>query len=265
MKIILAGAKGYIGSQLIPRLLAEGHIIYILAKDETYPTSNNIILIQGDLLDPGSIKPLPEDLDIAFYLSDNDHEKSAHNFSQLIFNTTIHQIIHLSCNNKNVEDVLKKGIIPVTTLKTGMILGEGSPSLKIIQNLVEKLPIIPLPKLAKNKIQPIIIDDLIKYLLLIVDSPDCIGQDFEISGPNTLTLIDLLHTYATSRKLNRAIFSIPLQIPKLFSYLIYWLTHVNSEAFVQNLIHHTVYKDHKIKALFPFTQTNCEEWLKKLT
>ncbi|MCK7540467.1 MAG: hypothetical protein MZV63_61040 [Marinilabiliales bacterium] len=47
---------------------------------------------------------------------------------------------------------LTKGSCHLTTLRAGIILGSGSASFEIMRDLVEKLPVMVAPTLAKHKI-----------------------------------------------------------------------------------------------------------------
>lgn len=55
MKILVTGATGYVGGQLIPRLLEQGHEIVALARHPEYlagrPWSDQIKVVQADLLE----------------------------------------------------------------------------------------------------------------------------------------------------------------------------------------------------------------------
>lgn len=60
MKILLTGANGYIGTRLIPVLLAAGHQVVCLVRDvrrlkEDYANNKSIEIIEADLLDKESL------------------------------------------------------------------------------------------------------------------------------------------------------------------------------------------------------------------
>ena len=60
---------------------------------------------------------------------------------------------------------LKKGTVPTTILRAAIIIGSGSASYEIIENLVRNCIILPAPSWARTKCQPIAVRDVIKYLL----------------------------------------------------------------------------------------------------
>jgi uncharacterized protein YbjT (DUF2867 family) len=62
-----------------------------------------------------------------------------------------------------VADELRKGQVPVTTLRAAIIIGSGSASYEIIQHLVKKIPIM-MPLLSKDEMPTDSHRDVMKYL-----------------------------------------------------------------------------------------------------
>ena len=119
MKVLLAGANGYIGTRLIPVLLENGHDVICLVRDkrrfhEHSDFSGQVTLITGDLLKESNIEAFPEDLDAAYYLVHSMAQTqdfaalealSAHNFVQALDKTNCKQVIFLSgiTNDENLS------------------------------------------------------------------------------------------------------------------------------------------------------------------
>jgi uncharacterized protein YbjT (DUF2867 family) len=290
MKILLTGANGYIGTRLLPLLADDGHEIYALVRNRfriAIPEKfqSQLHIIEADLLDPSSLLQIPPDIDAAYYLvhSMSYSEKfseleaaSAKNFAKRLENTKAKQIIYLSglsneehlsrhlTSRKKVGEILKMGKVPVTILMAGIIIGSGSASFEIIRDLVEKLPIMIAPKWLKQQTQPIAIRDVLTYLMLVLDHPACLGQSFEIGGPDVMSYKELLLNFAKMRGLKRKIFTVPVLTPRLSSY---WLFFVTSTSFslarflVESLINNAVCKENRIQELFPRKLLTYEEAL----
>lgn len=252
MKILLTGATGYIGKRIIPALLNEGHEIICCVRDkDRFPpegvySNQNIKLYEADFLKEITDTELTKDIDAAYYLihsmssNSNDFEKleieAANNFIKLVSNTTVKQIIYLGGitnegrlskhlrSRKKVEEVLKAGGIPVTSIKAGIIVGSGSASFEIIRDLVEKLPVMIAPRWLNTKHQPVAIRDVIKYLSGVLLRKETYNKSYDIGGPDILTYKEMLLQFAEERKLKRYILTIPLMTPRLSSYWLYFVT-----------------------------------------
>lgn len=281
MKVLLTGANGYIGKQLLPLLLEQGHEIYaLIRKDKLIQVPDKFLKqvhsIHADLLEAKSFEKIPNEIDIAYYLvhsmssSGEDftalEAKCALNFRDRLSHTNVRQIIYLSgivndphlshhlASRKNVDSILRQGKIPVTTLMAGIIIGAGSASFEIIRDLVEKLPIMIAPKWIENLTQPIAIDDVLDYLMLVLNHPACIDKRFEIGGPDILSYKELLFEFARIRGLKRWIFTVPVLTPRLSSYWLYFITSASfplAQSLVESLKNNAICKENNIQKIFP--------------
>jgi uncharacterized protein YbjT (DUF2867 family) len=252
MKILLTGATGYIGKRLLPVLLEQGHTVVCSVRDKNrFPktgiyTHPSISIFQADFLNKTDYNPLLDNLDAAYYLIHSmssgisDFEKleetSAENFNFLLNKTSAKQVIYLSgiinqdklsrhlASRKNVEQILKKGTVPLTTIRAGIIVGSGSASFEIMRDLVEKLPIMIAPKWLKTKNQPVAIENVIECLTGVLLNEQTINKSFDIGGPDILTYKEMLLQFANVRKLKRIIISVPIMTPRLSSYWLYFVT-----------------------------------------
>jgi len=264
MKILLTGATGYIGKRLLPVILELGHQVVCCVRDKKRFPSEGIYLHSGiSLLEVDFLKYIQsseaiKDIDVAYYLihsmssNTGDFEKleavSAENFIQLVQQTSAKQIIYLGgitnekilskhlTSRKNVEDILSKGDIPLTTIKAGIIVGSGSASFEIIRDLVEKLPLMITPRWLDTKCQPIAIRNVLEFLSGVLLKPETFNQSYDIGGPDVLTYKEMLLQFAGVRGLKRYIYTVPVMTPRLSSYWLYFVTSTSYKLAV-NLVH----------------------------
>ena len=278
MKILLTGATGYIGKRLLPLLLDQGHEVICCVRDKNrfyYPgkETKNIQLIEVDFLDAKSVEKIPNDIDAAYYLihsmsaADNYDELekiSANYFKEKINRTNAKQIIYLSgivndkslskhlSSRKAVEEILKDGKTPTTTLRAGIIVGSGSASFEIIRDLIHKLPIMITPKWLNTKCQPIAIADVLEFLIRSLLNPITYNESFDIGGPDILTYKEMLLQFAEAKKLKRYIYTLPVMTPKLSSYWLYFITSTSfklASALVSSMKVEVVCRDNRINNL----------------
>ena len=261
MKILLTGATGYIGQRLLPALLENGHEVICCVRDANRFNlkkfnSANISVVEIDLLKKETLNNIPDDIDAAYYLvhsmSTNSafeklEEESAKNFIEHIGKTKAQQLVYLSgivndkelskhlTSRKNVEEILSKSSVPLTTLRAGIIVGSGSASFEIIRDLVEKLPFMIAPKWLNTKCQPVAIRNVIQFLSGVLFKDYTYNKHFDIYGPDILTYKQMLLGFAEVRKLKRYILTVPVMTPKLSSYWLYFVTST-SYSLAKNLV-----------------------------
>ena len=279
MHILLTGANGYIGMRLLPTLLEAGHrVTGIVRSISRFPSrqfqqfldSKKLTLLEGDFL--GDLPPVPDDLDTAYYLlhsmgSGSDFAQReadcARCFSGWI---QCKQVIYLSglipegdlsahlASREKVNDILRQGPVPVTTLRASIIVGSGSASFEIIRDLAEKLPFMVTPKWTANRCQPIAIRNVIGYLTGVLDHEQTLGQEFDIGGPDVLTYRELLLEYAEARGLKRFIIPVPLFTPGLSAHWLYLVTAASyplAKSLVQSLVNETICQDTDLQEIIP--------------
>lgn len=253
MRILLSGANGYVGRNLLPELLKNGHEVICCVRDKSKldlnSTKSNVEIYEVDFLNKSSLDKLPKDIDIAFYLihsmsgNSNFEEneiKCAVNFREYLSETKVIQLIYLGSilnakslskhmkSRKKVEKELLKGDYNFTALRAGIIIGKGSASFEIIKNLVEKLPVIFAPSYLLTKCQPIGLDDAVEILLKSINNDNLFNRDFDIGGQEIVTYKDLLLIYAECKNLKRPVINIPVKTPFLSAF---WLFLVSSTSY----------------------------------
>ncbi len=251
MKILVTGATGYIGKRLIPLLVNEGHQVVCTVRDKlraekSYLEEELITVVEADFLKPETLKNIPEDINIAYYLihsmsnSSKNFEKMeedcAINFRDYFETTRVKQVIYLSgitnedklskhlSSRKNVEDALASKNYALTIFKAGIIVGSGSSSFEIIRDLVEKLPVMIAPRWLNTKTQPLAVRDVLAFLSRSAGKKELFNTSFDIFGPEILTYKEMLLQFAEVRKLKRYIFTVPVMTPRLSSYWLYFVT-----------------------------------------
>lgn len=250
MKILLAGATGYIGKRLLPVLIKEGHEVVCCVRDADRFNPDkalrpHIEIIEVDFLKKDSLQKIPNNIDGAYYLlhsmsgSSNYEELEflcATNFRSQLSKNNVRHVIYLSgiinegslsrhlSSRKAVEIELGKGSYHLTTLRAGIIIGSGSASFEIIRDLVEKLPLMITPKWLNTKCQPIGITNVIQFLQKALFQENVFDQSFDIGGPDVLTYKEMLLGFAKVRSLKRYIYTVPVMTPKLSSYWLYFVT-----------------------------------------
>lgn len=253
VKILITGANGFVGKRLILYLSNQGHEVYALCRikgAKVFAESKpNVNYIYGDLRSSETLKNFPEDIEAAYYLVHSMSEivtnlvdseiEVAKQFIKGVKNTQIKQIIYLGGiinDEKNlsphlnsrllVEKTLKASGIPVTALRSSIIIGAGSASFEIIRDLCEKLPIMIAPKWVNSLCQPIAIGDVLFYLSKVLLNEQCFDKTIDIGGPEVFTFKNMLLGYSKFRNLRRLIINVPFLTPRLSSYWLVFITSV---------------------------------------
>jgi Predicted nucleoside-diphosphate-sugar epimerases len=136
----------------------------------------------------------------------------------------------------------------------------------MIKSLVERLPVMLIPKWALMSAQPIAIDDLISYLIEALYKTDNANYLFEIGGYDQVSYLDIMRIYAKS--INKRVLMIP--VPVLTPYLSsLWLGLVTplyariGRKLVESIVHSTVVQDDTALRNFEIKPIGVEEAIQR--
>jgi uncharacterized protein YbjT (DUF2867 family) len=250
VNVLVAGASGYIGSRLIPRLQALGHNVIGLVRNPerlNALTWENVEIRRGDVLDLASLRQVMQGVDVAYYLvhsmagGSRDYikrdELAAQNFGTAVREAGIQRIIYLGglgeCemglsphleSRQVVGDILRASGVPVTEFRAAIIIGSGSMSFEMIRYLTERLPVMTTPRWVTTRCQPIATTNVLDYLIGCLTEQKSVGKLYEIGGYDVLTYGEVMREYAAARHLKRYLIPIPVLTPHLSSYWVNFVT-----------------------------------------
>ena len=278
---LVTGATGYIGGRLIRELLAHGYRVRILARHperlSDHPWINQVEVAAGDAHDVETLNRALADVDVAYYLlhalmSKDDFEAEerslatkfavAANLAKVSRMVYLGGIIaetdtlspHLKARTETGE-ILRASGVPTIELRAGVVIGSGSASFEMLRYLTERLPIMTVPKWVNNRIQPIAIRDVLRYLVGAAAIDPKISGDFDIGGPEVFTYRQMMMEYAAAAGLRkRIIIPIPVLTPRLSSGWVGLVTPVPytlAKRLVASLKNEVVARDDRIRALIP--------------
>ncbi len=234
--ILVTGASGYIASRLIPRLLEQGYRVRAMARRPEQLAArswaNRVELVRGDITAPSTLDAALNGVHAAYYLIHNMtigrgytqiEINGAHNFALAAEHAGIEQIIYLGGladpNDKHIGihlrsrmetgEMLRRGKVPVTEFRAGVIAGSGSISFEMIRFMTEALPLIIGPTWLRNQAQPIATENVIDYLTAALENSDSQSRIVEIGGNEIITYGDLMLRYAHVRGLKRNLIMLP--------------------------------------------------------
>ena len=116
-----------------------------------------------------------------------------------------------------VGERLRASGVPVIELRASIIIGSGSLSFEMIRALVERLPVMVMPRWVRARAQPLAVTDVLAYLRAALSLEISGSVTLEIGGPDRVSYGELMREYARQRGLRRLMIPVPLLTPRLSS------------------------------------------------
>lgn len=245
LKILLTGGTGFVGTAVRSALLRQGHLVRILVRSKSRDkwsslgSSPAIELVNGDVTDLLSMKRAAEAVDIVVHLVGIIREGSrTHETFEYVHVTGtetvieaaqdrgVSRIIYVSalgarpdaCTRYHTtkytaeQRIIQSGL-GWTILRPSILWHYESPFVMMLKRRIH--PVIPfiIPGPGKAHFQPVFVDNFAAGLALLLMQRISAGQIFEIGGPESLTLPEMIDRIAADRGLKK-VMKIP--VPRFF-------------------------------------------------
>lgn len=273
MKILLTGASGYIGGNLMENLKEDYEIVAISRHTDNKEDEENVTWKEADLYSQIDIENVMEGIDVAVYLVHSMQPSSklsqakfedmdailADNFAWAAKQKGVKRIIYLSGiipdddtlsehleSRLECENILGSYGIPVSTLRAGLIVGPKGSSFPILHHLVKRLPGLLLPAWAYNRTHPVALKDVITGLTKVVKREPDKNESIDIGGPEEKSYRQLFEETAEvmDKKLPMIDMPIiPIALSKLWVRLIAQKPKEMVYPLLESLTHNMVMKD----------------------
>ena len=278
--ILVAGATGYVGGRLVPRLLATGSRVRCLVRDAARLQGRawlgQVEVVQGDMLEPASLAAAMQGVQVVYYLvhslgggadfSERDRI-AAGNCARAAAAAGVQRIIYLgglgvdderlSAHLRSRQETgaaLRAAGVPVTEFRAAVIVGSGSLSFEMIRYLTERLPVMICPRWVFTRVQPIAIRNVLDYLVAALSCPASAGRIIEIGGQDVVTYAEMMQGYARARGLRRHLLAVPVLTPRLSSYWVHLVTPIPAniaQPLIKGLGNEVIVHNDAARGLFP--------------
>jgi uncharacterized protein YbjT (DUF2867 family) len=274
-RVLVTGASGFVGSHLSQALVEAGHEVLAMTRHpDDYDGPGRAVY--GDVSEPDSLREALQGAEAAYYLVhglENDDfvqrdADAARAFSAAAAEAGLERIIYLGGlgsedddlsdhlkSRREVEQLLAGDGVPVTVLRAAIVIGDLGISWEMTRQLVQHLPAMVGPRWVMTKTQPIALDDVVRYLVGVLEPVEARGRTFDVGGPDVLTYAQMMQLVARNhfgRPL--PILIIPLLTPRLSSHWLSFVTDVNTATarnLVDSMSNEVVVSDNSIRDIVP--------------
>lgn len=277
-RVLVFGATGYIGANLVPRLLREGCTVRASGRNRKVLEARDwagVELAEADALQPASLPAVLAGIDTAYYLVHSMAAgrnfgsldlQAAENFAAAAAQAGVRRIVYLGglipadadsehlVSRRDTGERLRAGRVPVTEIRAGIIVGPGSAAYEVIRDLVNHLPLMLTPRWVQSKSAPIALDNLLDYLVRVAWIDEAAGKVLDAAGPDYLSYEQVMRQYGEAVGKRPRILRVPVLTPTLSAYWLGLVTAVPANiarALIGGLKHDLPADDAELRRLVP--------------
>jgi NADH dehydrogenase len=224
LTVIVAGGTGFVGGAISKELRRRGHrVIVISSRGETGRGSlpDDIEIRQADVRDPEAVASAVYDADalviaLAFRNSPMEDPRRGQTFMAVDAAGTEHlvaaartngirRLVYLSGAGAaadarrhwfrakwRAEEAVRGSGSDATIIRPTWIYGPDDVSLNRFIGFARTLPVVPMTNFGDQRLAPVFIDDIARLAADALVDPDAANRVFEIGGPETLRMRDII-------------------------------------------------------------------------
>ena len=251
MRILLIGGTGFIGRQVIARLLAQGHAVLVptrnLPAGRKQLADSAVTLRQADVHEDASLDQLVAGCDVVVNFVGILHSRSGQPYGadfdrahvqlprRIALACQKHQVkrlIHISALGSDtqgpsgylrskaagenaIHDVLGgAGPCSVTVFRPSVVFGQEDKFMNMFAQLARFLFVLPIAG-AHAKLQPVFVGDVADAVVKLVAMPQAVNKTYELAGPGVYTLGELVKLAALWSGRSRFLLALPMLLGRL--------------------------------------------------
>ena len=221
MKVLVAGASGFLGGAILRAVVADGHEVTALSRSPRGGPAGAVKWVSGDVVRPETLGSALAGQEVVidavqFPNSPIENPKKGYTFERVDFGGTrnlvdaavaagVGRFIGLSGAGAAAdapyfwqrfkwaeEQHIRASGLEFTIFRPSWVYGPGDGSLNRFLAFAKFLPFIPVIGDGKTRVNPVFIDDLAAHLVAAISLDTARGQLFEIGGPDILTMDQII-------------------------------------------------------------------------
>jgi uncharacterized protein YbjT (DUF2867 family) len=241
MKILVTGATGFVGREVLRQLHAAGHEARVLVRDtkaaaDRLPQPSCVTEFhRGDVTDLRSLTGAARGCDAVIHLVGIISEAGSTTFERLHVEATrnlaastqadgVTRFIHMSAlgtrahavsryhqTKWEAEEVVRQSGLRFTVLRPSLIYGPEDHFVNQLLSLSRWMPFLPVMGRGTSLLQPVAVDRVARCFVQALASPESEGQTYDVCGPERLNFTQILD--AILKAANRKRFKLRIPLP----------------------------------------------------
>jgi NADH dehydrogenase len=251
MRILAIGGAGFIGRQVVGRLVAQGHVVHVPTRQFqhgrellVHPT---VTVMQADIHDDATLERLVAGCDIVMNFVgilhsregqpygvdfDRAHVQLPRRIAQACRTHQVKRFIHLSALGADLqgpsgylrskaagEQAIRniyaaQGVGDFTIFRPSVVFGPEDKFMNMFAQLARFLFVLPIAG-ASAKMQPVYVGDVASAVMNVLNLPAAAHQTYDLAGPRTYTLGELVKLAALWSGHPRVVVELPMALGRL--------------------------------------------------
>ena len=216
MKVFVTGGTGFVGREILGQLLSAGHEVRALVRDgsqDKLSGHQNLETHIGDVTDAASLGGALDGCDAVIHLVGiirefpgrgitfkNIHVTATENILEACDEQGVQRYLHMSSNGTRergttayhrtkwqAEELVRASGLDWTIFRPSLIFGRGSEFVKMLTELIRRIPVVPVIGDGQYRMQPVSVEQVAVSFVKALAMPESVGKTYHQGGSESYT------------------------------------------------------------------------------
>ena len=216
MKVFVTGGTGFVGREILGQLLSAGHEVRALVRDgsqDKLSGHQNLETHIGDVTDAASLIGVLDGCDAVIHLVGiirefpgrgitfkKMHVTATENILEACDEQEVQRFLHMSSNGTRergstayhrtkwqAEELVRASGLDWTIFRPSLIFGRGSEFVKMLTELIRRIPVVPVIGDGQYRMQPVSVEQVAVSFVKALAMPESVGKTYHQGGSESYT------------------------------------------------------------------------------
>lgn len=234
-KIVMLGGTGFIGSRLVPKLVAAGHWVTVLSRNrekhrdllvlpsapvvsvnpydraalaQRFAGHSAVINLVGILNETGGARFSRAHVDLTATVIAACREAGVKRLLQMSSLNAGNNVSKYLKTRGEAETLVKNSGLDWTIFRPSIVYGRGDGLVSRFHALLKLSPVLPLAR-PRAKIAPVYVDNVVEAIARCFGSRESHARIYELYGPEVYTLLRIVRMIRDAAHLHRLVLPLP--------------------------------------------------------
>ena len=244
MRVLVTGATGFVGREVVRQVHEAGHSIRMLARRRNSPSAEEAIARYGVEVHPGDVRKavsldgalngmeavihlvgiISEVGDSTF---ENVHMRGTGNIVTAARQAGARRFVHMSALGTRpnaasryhqtkwaAEELVRHSGLDYTIFRPSLIYGPRDQFINLFARMIRLSPVVPLLGSPNARFQPVPVEAVAAAFTRSLSQPKSVGQTYDLCGPDALTLSEIVDQIMGVLQRRRLKLQVPLGLAR---------------------------------------------------
>jgi NADH dehydrogenase len=219
MKVFVTGATGFVGGAIVQQLQQEGHSVRMLVRNKSLGETgqrSGAEIHAGNVLDAESLRGALKGIDAVIHLVgiisevgqstfENIHVRGTANVVLAAKEQGVKRFVHMSAlgtranavsryhkTKWEAQEIVRGSGLEFAIFRPSLIFGPRDMFVNLFAKIIRRSPIVPILGRRDAKFQPVAIETVAGAFVKSLTEIRAVGQTFDLAGPETLTMSEII-------------------------------------------------------------------------